>query len=343
MKTKPAAMAVLITVLSFLINGCGNEEKKASPPAQSPLTVKTVDPQLAAKAWREAVAAGKINAGLEAAAKICGKVTARKPAPQLVKLFQANGINPRFINAPFNPSDFQSWQHAFFFQKLARELSGDAVTPEDKIKKLAVAVSEHIKPERAGKEIILWPYNIWHLKKGLCDRQAWVLCELAYQLGFETQIVYLWNREKESSPHTICEIRQGSKVWTADPFSGKLLEQISIAKLAVSPELKKQFWPKRLDRHEPAEHPLFWLPAYPQDYCPKNQILQQKLKLILGKDCPRFGLPPGQRMQLYLSLTTPKDRKFNYDFWFYPFRLLHAEMIKAAKAHQKTQAKSEAK
>jgi len=64
---------------------------------------------------------------------------------------------------------------------------------------------QQVEKGAAPKGSILWPYTIWQSKKGKCDQQSWVLCELAYQLGYETQIVYLRDPNTLISPHTICE------------------------------------------------------------------------------------------------------------------------------------------
>jgi len=159
------------------------------------------------------------------------------------------------------------------------------------------------------------------------DRQAWLFSELAYQLGFETQIVYLRNPKTKVSPHTICEIRKDGKVWTVDPFTGTILKNTSVSDISDSIELKKKMWPSRPDWQTAANDPVFYTPSYPQAYASRNQILYNKLKPVLGDYCPRFGEPPLERQKKYLILVKNLKNNDIYNFWFFPFRLLHFEMV----------------
>ena len=285
------------------------------------------------KQWREAVENRQAEVAIDLASQICGGFSPPLIPREIAQLCQSNGVNPEFLNAAFNYWDLQCWYHALFFKRSAREIAAESDANGGPIPKLFSVVSERIEPVEAPKGNILWPYTIWHLKKGVCDRKAWVLCELAYQLGYETQIVYLRHPQTLVSPHTICELRKGEEVWVADPYFGKLLPGKSVAYLATDPNLANDTWPDKKDLREAVKKSAYWLPAYPQDYCPRNQILQDKVKAVLGDDCPRFGEPPVGRLKRYCSLTTEQDKLFPYAFWFYPFRLLHAEMSMMSKQH----------
>ena len=97
-------------------------------------------------------------------------------------------------------------------------------------------VTKNIEPKEKKKGLIPWPTGIWRRKYGVCDRQSWLLAEILYQAGFETQIVYLINKETGESPHTICEIKKKDKkgnisITTADPFTKALLEKTSVREL----------------------------------------------------------------------------------------------------------------
>lgn len=254
------------------------------------------------------------------------------------KLCQNNGINPEFINAKFNQWDFQYWKYATFFKELARSITCNVDNDDAGINEIFTAVRKQIEPIEPPKGNILWPYTIWHLKKGVCDRQAWVLCELVYQLGYETQIVYLRDPNTLESPHTICELRKGGKVWLADPFSDKLLSNTSVADLAANPDLIIATWPNEKDWQQAVKKSAYWLPSYPQDYCPRNQVLHSKIEPILFDNCPRFGESPMHRLKKYFSLTLEKDRCFPYDFWFYPFRLLQDEIKRAGTQNHESEA-----
>lgn len=158
-----------------------------------------------------------------------------------------------------------------------------------------------------------------------------MLSELAYQLGYDTQIVYLRDPETLISPHTICEIRKDDEVWVADPYINELLEDVSIADLAEDPQFAESLWPDREDYQEGITQPVFWLPAFPQDYCLRNQELQKKIQAVLGDRAPRFGESPIDRLRRYLSLLDEGERDYPYNFWFYPFRLLRAQIMRASK------------
>ncbi len=308
-----AMWAVLLLVL-----GCGTDapnERKETEELSRRVTQ-----------WHEAVEAGAASAAVQLATEICGSIPSSPLQPAYLRLCKENGINPDYLEAGFNVWDFQSWRHAFFFKKLAHRIVSEAEEDHPPISALFTAVRGRIEPLEPPKGNILWPYTIWHLKKGVCDRQAWVLCELAYQFGYETQIVYLRDPKTLVSPHTICEIRKGNEKWVADPYSGKLLPNVSVADLAADTQLAASTWPDKNDWQEAIKKSAYWLPACPQDYCQRNQLLRHKVQRILGEHCPRFGQFPADRLNKYVSLTRQKDRSFPYQFWFYPFRLLRSQM-----------------
>lgn len=233
--------------------------------------------------WQEAVKAGATSTAMQLATKICGNMPSYTLQPAYLRLCnrlcKENDINPKYLDAGFDAWDFRYWRDAFAFKKLGHRIVSEAGKNNDApIFALFTAVRKHIKSSEPPNGNILWPYTIWQLRKGLCDQQAWVLCELAYQLGYETQIVYLRDLKTLTSPHTICEIRKGNKKWVADPSSGKLLPNISVADLATDTQLAASTWPDRKDLQEAIKKTDYYLPAYPQDYCQRNQVLQQKAR-----------------------------------------------------------------
>ncbi len=278
--------------------------------------------------WLTAVESGDPGTAVETAARLCKDVDlSREPDELYAKLAAANGIAPQFLRAEFNERDFQSWKHALFFKKLADKIVKENASVGE-VRALFLAVAERLESTDPPKGNILWPFNIWSLEKGLCDRQAWVLCELAYQRGYEAQIVYLRHPETMVSPHTICEIRKDGRVWVADPFSEVLLPDTSCADFRRNASLAGETWPDRRDWHEAIKNVKYWTPAYPQDYCERNRRLHDFLQQSLGKDvCPRFGESPAERLKSYHAMFSDdeKEQKLPIDLWFYPFRLLNAE------------------
>jgi hypothetical protein len=282
--------------------------------------------------WLEDVISGQVVSGLSTAKIICKNVPKSAEPQCIIELFKNNGISPDFINADYNKWDFLYWRNVLFFFSLAKSLTEGVENKDndsERIRILFNAVHKCINPAGLPEDCIPWPTAVWQLKKGACDRQAWLFSELAYQLGFETQIVYLRNHKTKISPHTICEVRKAAKVWTADPFTGILLNDISVLDLSKNLDLKKRIWPDRSDWHTAIENPVFYTPSYPQAYAPRNQILYQQVKAKIAEYCPRFGESPLKRQKKYLELAGKQKSKPIYKLWFFPFRLMHAELVLA--------------
>lgn len=309
-----------MSILPIALYGC---DSKPSKPKQQ-------NEKLMVTKWYKAVEIGDANTAIKLATKICGKIPNYTSLPGYINLCKDSKINPKYLKLNFNIYDFQYWEHSLFFKNLSQRIINKSKNNQHPISALFSAVHDRIKPIKPPKGTVLWPYTIWKLKKGVCDRQAWGLCELAYQLGYETQIVYLRNPKTLISPHTICEIRKENEKWVADPLSGKLLSNISIVDISTNPKLATSTWPKRTGWQEAIKNPIYFLPAYPQDYCQRNQLLQHKIQTVLKEKCPRFGQSPIDRLHKYISLTSEKDQAFNYQFWFYPFRLLYSQIRKLA-------------
>ncbi|HOL47805.1 MAG TPA: transglutaminase domain-containing protein [bacterium] len=61
---------------------------------------------------------------------------------------------------------------------------------------------------------------------GACDRSAWVLCTLAYHLGFDAHLIYLYkNLEDTESFHTVAEIKVNNKWYVFDPYNYKIYKE----------------------------------------------------------------------------------------------------------------------
>jgi hypothetical protein len=280
--------------------------------------------------WRDAVLAGKERRALALASKIVGKGDVPGAAPrEYVDMCRENGVAPAFLDSGFNHWDFQLWSDAFFFKRLAVRSTESCEDSGRRLKALFDTVCERVEVAGLPTVVLPWPRDVWRLGKGLCDRQSWVLCELAYQAGYDAWIVYLMTPGTTVSPHTICEIRKGGSVWVADPFSRKLLPGKSVADLAESPDLAKSFWPDRADWRKAIVNPNLFLPAYPQDYCWKNQRLDRETRAVLGDDAPAFGESPGIRLRSAADRLDVREKKLRTEFWFFPFRLLRTQMIRS--------------
>ena len=287
---------------------------------------RLVAPRTLAERWLAAVSVGDVERAIEFAHRLAPEPPHTVLDPDYALLANRNGVESEFLGQPYTKWDFQLWQHALFFNQLARAIDGSE--PGD-IQNLFDAVIKHVRPEESQSHHVAWPREIWRRGWGVCDRQAWVLCELAYQSGWQTQVVYLVDA-KGVSPHTVAELRRpGGDVWFADPFCKVLLRGMSIDDVAADSRKLHEIWPNRADFRAAIQNSVFWTPAYPQDYCVRNQLLYDRLAAMLGNRCPKFGADPRLRMLRYGELRPEPGsggREFKMDVWFYPFKLLAHEI-----------------
>ena len=313
-----AAIAIVMAVASPRPGYC-----RPGPPPDAPGAMKRTE---LSEQWLFSVTHNDPHAAMALAVElVAGKAPGSIPKHHL-ELGGREGIRESFFKAPFNFWDFVSWRDACFFSRLSQKITrGDS----DNIKGLFQGVVTQVAPDEKGFKDVPWPYVIWHRGYGVCDRQAWVFCELAYQMGWETQIVYLWDKAAKTSPHTVAEIRRGHDVYFVDVYKKVLLKK-SVAAVASDDVLLKKIWDMET-LWSGIKNSIFWTPSYPQDYCPRNQQLQAVLKEDLKSRCPRFGVPPDRRLSNYreLSKKTVFDKpRFQIRLWFYPFRLLRSDIIR---------------
>lgn len=288
--------------------------------------------ELLSKQWLKAVSNHNLHAAV-AIANLLVSGNLSQPLAQHVAMADREGFRPSFFAAPFNFWDFQLWQHALFFQNLMRRITEG--NPEN-VQAMFAAVRKKISADEKDYLAPPWPYVIWQSGFGICDRQAWVLCEIAYQAGWETQIVYLRDPVTKVSPHTICELRKGNgEVWFADPLYDILLQNKSVGEVVDDRSLLNELWDSVPKLRTALTDSLFLTPSYPQDYRPRNQELFKVLKKNLPKEeCPRFGAAPQDRMSKYRELgakTIFDPPRFPMHPWPYPFRLLRSDIMRYCK------------
>ena len=125
--------------------------------------------------WLDAVMRGNMTSALKMVNIICPDFPNSTPLKQVIELFEKNGISAKFINAGYNKWDFIYWRNSLFFSGLAKSLTESARDKDNASEQLILllnAVHNRVKPVSIPKDIIPWPYTVWHLKKGLCDRQT---------------------------------------------------------------------------------------------------------------------------------------------------------------------------
>jgi hypothetical protein len=285
--------------------------------------------QVLSEKWLSAIESDQTDRALSIAHKLVPDTSEIDVPESHIRIAQREGIKKNFFNSPFNFWDFQLWRHAHFFRQLSEKITHNV---PNSIEALFDAVRKRIESDEGKSQRAPWPYWIWQRGFGVCDRQAWVLCELAYQQGWETQIVYLRDPQTKVSPHTICELRRsGTEVWFADPYADVLFKNKSVSEVASDKKILHSIWDRHPERREAVKFSVFWTPSYPQDYCPRNQVLQKILKQHLGDRCIKFGVPPDKRLEKYkvLGQETIFDKpRFPMQLWFYPFRLLREDIIR---------------
>lgn len=332
MMHRHASRWIVMSVVAVILTAAGVQWRNAvSPDTTAPSVSAPLQTSSAtdATAWLDALRASEPEQALRLANGLVSShdaSTVSPVPPSFIAMARRNGIEPVFFSLPLNDFDAQGWMRARFFQTRAADILTQAPPQTPKVRALFDAVTARLAPrDPAGEAGPLWPERIWRAKAGLCDRQAWVLCELAYQAGCETQIVYLRQPETLVSPHTICEIHDGTRFWIADPFSRQLLRDTTLSDLIRNPGRVQRLWPDRADWWPAVAEAVYWVPAMPCDYRPRNQALHRVLSARLNAACPRFGDPPDKRLQRYRARQSEAGRAIPMQPWFYPFRLLRLQ------------------
>ena len=277
-----------------------------------------------ANGWLKAVSENNPKRAIQLATKMIPKRRGKLVNSFYQDFGKREGIGAGFFDRNFDEFDFDLWRSAYFFHHLAREITDGEL---DKIDRLHDAVVQKIAGREKKEELANWPFEIWRRGYGVCDRQAWVMSELAYQCGWEHQIVYLFNPKTKVSPHTICEIRKEGIVHLSDPFHNVFLEQASVASISKSESTLLKIWPDHPNYREAIKGSRFWTPSFPQDYRIHNQQLYIELKKVLGDRCPRFGIDPDLRMATYRNLwpTKSEEPQFEMELWPIPFRVIRRD------------------
>ncbi len=282
-----------------------------------------------AQLWLDAVKQNDSKTAIRIAKRIVAtqqSSEAPNSNPQYQQMALDLGVGKAFITSnKFSEWDFRVWHDALIMKRVG--ISDANQKPLD-LPNLFKQVVDKIK--NSDNDLADFPVNIWNRGHGYCDRQVWTLCEIAYQQGWETTVIYLRDCEKLISPHTICELRRGNEVWVADPYSKVILKDHSILSISNNPDLLEKIWPNNQNWQNAIKCFIAWIPAYPQDYSPRNQILYKYLKNRLGNKMPRFAVDPSIRLNFYRSLIASKNAelitKFPVYFWDFPFQVMNHHM-----------------
>ncbi|RMD76398.1 MAG: hypothetical protein D6820_12765, partial [Lentisphaerae bacterium] len=285
-----------------------------------------------ARQWRKAVFEGKLDEALCPAGRIVPATALQKGSPWqvYVELFQYSGLDPALLKSGFIAEDWRYWQDCLKLRRLALALLKD-IDPHDTdavIAGLLRGVRNRVRPVENDLQNA-WPMQIWQRGYGLCDRQAWLLAELAYQLGFEVTVVYLRDAKTRVSYHTVAELRKDTQVWVVDPFCGHQLKGLGVTRLVRNMEAKQKLWPDHAQWWKTIGAATLYIPAHPFDYCLRTQLLAASMKKNGFEPPFRFGEDPRRRQLTYDRLRRKTSTGFPklepLGLWDYPLRLLKAE------------------
>lgn len=320
----------ILLAMVMLTPSCSQE---AALPA-TPSAVSAPTPEQRADDWLKALKGNNLRATLDAAVALLASAPSVTPSPAYKGFTEHEGLEPGFLAASLNTWDYQIWHDALVLRGIAKELTATDVA--DPVATITEAVARRTQSlEKSDQPYIHTPGRIWERQWGLCDRQAWLAAELLYQLGYETQIIYLRRDGTSDSPHTIAEVRRADDVWTIDPLNDICLPGIAAADLADDPALMQRIWPERPDWHDALQHAIMYTPSMAQDYCARNQRLCEAVAEVLGDERPRFGQDPINRQQAYIALRNRGDeqqRQFPMMLWHFPIRMLALEIHLARQA-----------
>ena len=226
-------------------------------------------------------------------------------------LFLQEGIKESVITRKeFNEVDFFFWVQAQLFQKISNDLRLNQEN-DDLVMSAYELVKSKIKDKGESQDISSYPLHIWNRGFGVCDRQTWVFCEIIYQLGGKTAVIYLRDPITKVSPHTICEINFKGKSYIVDLLYKKLLEGISFNEL--TPQKIKEVWSDHPKLHNCFDSAVLNINSMPIDYAERNQRLNARLGKII-----KFGEPPQNRFHYWKT----KYPNLDVRLWYYPIRLL---------------------
>ncbi|PLX20056.1 MAG: hypothetical protein C0601_00255 [Candidatus Muiribacterium halophilum] len=302
--TKRVLLFIVIFLTSFFLLSCNKESDNALK-------------------WKQAV----INKNKIEAIKYAELVIKDKklelPEKVYFNHFIRNGISEKYLFLKdFNGYDFDYWHSALTFNNIAKEIS-EKVDP----KELVEYVKNKVIQKKNKKSRFLWPENILKDGEGLCDRSVWVLCELAFQKGYNTRVIYLYKPGSDSSFHTICELTKENRSFVVDTVNDRYVESV-FEDLNNNKEKLNSLWPKSQIYHHCIDGAVSFVPVFPQAYLPKNKLLHETLLHVLKDECPVFGISPLERLNFYEQYL--KEKKIKNDipilFWHYPIKLLSAEI-----------------
>lgn len=268
-----------------------------------------------ARAWLAAVA----NDRPDEAIMLARALTENEPSALDARAYAFFAEKLRIDTAAFVKGfdflDYACWRHAYLFEREARKIVGDAA---DAPRALFAAVTARMRAPDPDLRTTRWPWQLWEAGRGDYDKQAWVLGEFLYQLGWESLLVSLRAAETGLATHTALEARRGDVVIFFDPREKKMRNRPAHRSAADPAE------PVEPALREALRYALYLLPVDFRDMRPPNRKLQAVLRKHLGEETPRFGEDPARRRDA--CRRSPDDDTAAVGFWTYPTDLYRLEM-----------------
>ncbi|MDD7985767.1 hypothetical protein PQO01_12475 [Lentisphaera marina] len=237
--------------------------------------------------------------------------------PTYLNLFEEFSLGKAFYEDPkFNDLDYFYWAQSLLFKRLSEEVKSKLKEGEDPIKALYNLVNIQVKAKGDGPDRAAFPMQIWQRGFGVCDRQSWAMCELAYQLGADVYIIYFIEEDTGISKHTICQITYEGRDYLVDPLYQKFLPDFHWNDLTEGKAA--EIWHDHVYLADDIKKAEILLPSMPHDFCVRQQVLAKKLKPLLSEDILfRFGESPRERAKRW-----PYKQGQDYFYWDYPHRLM---------------------
>jgi hypothetical protein len=276
-----------------------------------------------AEKWLAAVHNSDYQVAAETANEMVSQDTDKLVNPVYRSLAQSSGMNPQFLEWPFNQADAMAWDQSAFFHAKARDLLQDLKPDQDPIHVLIKGLWDQVTVEPDSQQTVEWLVPGWKRGRATAEHMAWMAAELGYQVGFEVLVLRLNDAEGQAVAY-MCEMRHAQGyVYLADPGHGTLIKN-SLNNLLALPEVVAENWKDIPGIFEAMSRAQYFVPAMPQDYCLRNQKLAEYLGRFLGDSMPRFGQDPFERARLHRLAwgSEMPSQEFPVNLWDEPFNLL---------------------
>ena len=141
---------------------------------------------------------------------------------------------------------------------------------------------------------------------GVADRMCWAMLAIAHQKGIPGFMVHLFDKERKSSPHTICQIFPGDVPVLCDPYNGIVFRTSAGEPLDLFHARRD---PLALKRYSPYADGLsnFIKHALVRHWPTEAQAVYPRMK-FLQRYADRLPLSP----RLYENMDAANDRLYQY-------------------------------